>query len=109
MKRSIGGLLIVACVLFFHPTPCRADNSSEGAAITVGLLVVVLGVLVIIGIASDVDYFSKTKPDEATVNAIKVDTQALPGMKALRAAAAKDTPTVELAGDAGLMGLRIQF
>jgi hypothetical protein len=104
-KRLISALIIMACVCILPPTPCYADNSSEGAAITVGLLVVVLGVLVIIGVASDVDYFTKAQTDDALVNNVHIDPQILPGMTALRATAEKDTPTIQLAGE----GLRIQF
>ncbi len=108
-RNLVAGLVILACVVCMNPTTAFSDNSSEGAAITVGLLAVVIGVLVIIGIASDVDYYSRAKPAEAhaaKVNGVQINTRALPGLKSGRSMDA--TPALELAGSAGL-GLRIQF
>ena len=109
-KRIVCGLLITACVCLLPPTTARADSSSEGAAISAGLFIVVLGVLVIIGIASDVDYFSHHKRSDDSINQIQIDPQTIPGMKALRTANEPQQPVLEFAGGAGGdLGLRIQF
>ena len=108
MKRLISGLLIIGCALLFQPVACQAstDSSEEGASITLGLLAVVIGVLVIVGIISDVDYFTQSKTNEERVNNTQIDPAAWPGPQQARLD--DSTPTVELAEDADL-GLAIRF
>ena len=62
MKLGLVTMLIVALTAVAVPTPCAAGDiggGSDGAAITVGLLVAVIGVLLVIGMVSDIDYFTE--------------------------------------------------
>lgn len=64
--KMVAILLIPALLLLALPSACRAgdfaDNSSEGAAITIGLFATILAVLFIVSFKTDVDnVFSKNQ------------------------------------------------
>jgi len=64
--RAVAMLLIPALLLLAFPSACRAgdfsDNSSEGAAITIGLFAAILAVLFLVSFKTDVDnVFSKNR------------------------------------------------
>jgi hypothetical protein len=64
--KAVAIILIPAFLLLAFPSACNADdvsdNSSDGAAITIGLFAVVLAVLLIVSFKTDVDnVFSKNK------------------------------------------------
>jgi hypothetical protein len=66
LKKTIAVLLVPVLLLFACPLVCNAgdfsDNSSEGAAITLGLFVTMIAVLFLVSFKTDVDkVFSKSK------------------------------------------------
>ena len=67
--KAIAILLVPALLMLAFPSPCHAgefsDNSSEGAAITIGLFAAVLAVLFIVSFKTDVEnVFSKNQKQE---------------------------------------------
>jgi hypothetical protein len=68
--KMVAILLIPALLLLVFPSECNAgefsDNSSEGAAITIGLFAAILAVLFIVSFKTDVDnVFSKNQKQES--------------------------------------------
>jgi hypothetical protein len=67
--RAVAILLIPTVLLLAFPSACKAgdfsDNSSEGAAITIGLFAAMLAVLFLVSFKTDVDnVFSKNQKQE---------------------------------------------
>jgi len=81
--KAVAILLIPALLLLVFPSACNAgdfsDNSSEGAAITLGLFATILAVLFIVSFKTDVDnVFSKNqkqkpaKPDDSLADSVSL-------------------------------------
>ena len=115
--RAVAILLISTLLLPAFPSACHAgdfsDNSSDGAAITIGLFATVLAVLFFVSFRTDVDnVFSKNQKHER----LNQD-DALAGNISLVLEPSRKSPTQhnleqssEFALASGLnMGVRVQF
>ncbi|MFH0879815.1 MAG: hypothetical protein V2A34_08895 [Lentisphaerota bacterium] len=115
IKQMICVFLMIVFVVSSTPVTCSAGDvggGSEGAAITVGLLVAVVSVLLIIGMVSDIDYFSKAEQPQQMAGVNQVDV--MPAVKTsefsrrLARHVEAPKPAMDLVQLDG-MGLRIRF
>lgn len=56
-------ILLPALLVMVAPEPARADNSSDGAAITLGILAASLVVLFTVSLMSDIDHWRMTEAE----------------------------------------------
>ncbi len=87
LKKTIALCLIPMLMLLCLPNTSHADASSDAAAYSLGLAAVLLGVLVIIGLSSDIDHWrsgthveadGKTRVAKLTPVDIPIELQTLP-------------------------------